>query len=292
MSLMVDYLERLDVPEGFSESPLKGVRFFKSLQPIPRTPLIYDPGIIIIVQGSKVGYLNGKVFHYDANNYLVLSVSIPFECETFASPDCPLLGIYIDVELSQLHDLISQMGSGIEFKKEKSTLLPQGIGPATLDEDMADATVRLLKCFQSETEARVLGPGLVREILYRALCGTQAPVLWALVMHNGNFTRVTRALKTIHSDYPTKLTIKQLAQQVDMSVSAFHRVFKEVTSDSPMQYLKKIRLNKAREFLLQEEIKTYIAADRVGYESSSQFSREFKRYFGQSPADMIREQRT
>ncbi len=288
---MVDYLERFDVPEGFSESRLKGVRFFKSLQHIPRTPLIYDPGIIIIVQGSKVGYLNGKVFHYDANNYLVLSVSIPFECETTASPDCPLLGIYIDVELSQLHDLIAQIGNGIEFKKEGRTMLPQGIGPATLDEDMADATVRLLKCLQSETEARVLGPGLVREILYRALCGTQAPVLWALVMNNGNFARVTRALKTIHSDYAAKLTIRQLAQQVDMSVSVFHRVFKEVTADSPMQYLKKIRLNKAREFILQEEIKTYIAADRVGYESTSQFSREFKRYFGQSPADMIREQR-
>ncbi len=288
---MVDYLERFDVPEGFSESRLKGVRFFKSLQHIPRTPLIYDPGIIIIVQGSKVGYLNGKVFHYDANNYLVLSVSIPFECETTASPDCPLLGLYIDVELSQLHDLIAQIGNGIEFKKEGRTMLPQGIGPATLDEDMADATVRLLKCLQSETEARVLGPGLVREILYRALCGTQAPVLWALVMNNGNFARVTRALKTIHSDYAAKLTIRQLAQQVDMSVSVFHRVFKEVTADSPMQYLKKIRLNKAREFILQEEIKTYIAADRVGYESTSQFSREFKRYFGQSPADMIREQR-
>ena len=166
--------------------------------------------------------------------------------------------------------------------------MPQGIGPAVLDEDMADATVRLLKCLQSETEARVLGPGLVREILYRALCGSQAPVLWGLAMHNGNFARIACALKTIHSDYAEKINIERLARQVEMSISAFHRVFKEVTSDSPMQYLKKVRLNKARELILQKEMKAYIAADRVGYESPTQFSREFKRYFGQSPADMIR----
>jgi len=288
MSRLVGFLERLDLPEGFSESRLKGVRFFKSLQHISRTPLIYDPGIIIIAQGSKIGYLNGNVFRYDANNYLVLSVSIPFECETVASPDCPLLGIYIDVDLSQLHDLISKMECHITFKEEKRAVLPQGIGPAVLDEDMGDATVRLLKCLQSETEARVLGPGLVREILYRALCGSQAPVLLGLVMQNGNFARVARALETIHSDYAAKLTINQLAWQVDMSISAFHRVFKEVTSDSPMQYLKKVRLNKARELIMQEEMKAYIAADRVGYESTSQFSREFKRYFGQSATDMIR----
>jgi len=292
MSRMVDFLERFDLAEGFSESRLKGVRFFKSQQHISRVPLMYDPGIIIIAQGSKIGYLNDKVFRYDANNYLVLSVSIPFECETIASPDCPLLGIYIDVEWSQLHDLISRMGSRVELRKEKRAALPQGIGPAVLDEDMADATIRLLKCLHSETESRVLGPGLVREILYRVLCGSQAPVLLGLAMHNGNFARVARALKTIHSDYASKLNIDQLARQVDMSISAFHRVFKEVTSDSPMQYLKKVRLNKAREFILQEKMKAYVAADKVGYESTSQFSREFKRYFGQSPADIVRELRT
>ena len=99
-------------------------------------------------------------------------------------------------------------------------------------------------------------------------------------------------MKSIHSRYATKLDVEQLAQQVHMSTSAFHKAFKEVTSDSPIQYLKKIRLNKARDFIVNEGMKAYVVAGKVGYESTSQFSREFKRYFGQSPADMIRELRT
>lgn len=291
MPLMVELLKRYDLPDGFSDSQLKGVRFFKSSQYLPRTPLIYDPGIVIIAQGRKTGYLGEQVFQYDANSYLVLSVAIPFECETFASPDCPLLGLYINIDMAQLYDLTTQMGQRADFGRDKGVALPRAIGPAILDKDMADAAVRLLKCLQSETETRVLGHGLVREIIFRALCGTQAAILCALAMHNGHFASVAHALNTIHNDYATKLSVEQLAQQVHMSISTFHRVFKEVTSDSPMQYLKKVRLNKARDFMLQEEMKANIAADRVGYESASQFSREFKRYFGQSPSDIIRERR-
>ena len=158
-----------------------------------------------------------------------------------------------------------------------------------MDEDMADAINRLLKCLQSEAESQILGPGLVREILYRALCGTQVPVLYSLAMHGGAFSQVAWALKVMQSDYAKKLDVDKLASTARMSASAFHRAFKEVTSDSPMQYLIKDRLNKAKDLMAQENMKACIAADRVGYESSSRFSREFKRYFGQSPAEMTRE---
>ncbi len=289
MSKMVELMERLQLPEGFSESLLEGVRFFKSLQPILRTPLLYDPGICILTQGSKIGYLGNQSFQYDASNYLVISVAIPFECETFASPDNPLLGLYIDVDMPLLHDLIAQVGHRLDFVvEERNRALPRGIGPAPMDEDMVDATVRLLGSLQSETETRVLADGLMREILYRVLCGPQAPVLHALASHSGSFARVARALKLIHRDYAGKLDVERLAQEAHMSTSAFHRAFKEITSDSPMQYLKKFRLNKARDLMVQEEAKAYIAADKVGYESVSQFSREFKRYFGRNPAEIIR----
>ncbi len=119
--------------------------------------------------------------------------------------------------------------------------------------------------------------------------GDQAPILCALAAHNGDFARITRVLRMIQNDYAGKLDVETMAGMVNMSASAFHRVFKEITSESPMQYLKKIRLTKARDLLMQKEMKAYMAADRVGYESASQFSREFKRYFGQSPADLLRE---
>lgn len=279
------------IDDGLFDSQLNGVRFFKKTKPIPRQPLLYDPGICIIAQGQKTGYLGGQTFQYDANHYLVTSVTMPFECEAFASPERPLRGLFIDIDMAQLHDLIGRLGLQAEICSINEKGLPRGIGPAVMDEEMADATTRLLKCLKSEAESQILGPGLVREILYRALCGTQAPVLYSLAMHNGTFSQVAHALKVIQSDYASKLDVERLAHTARMSASAFHRAFKEITSDSPMQYLKKIRLSKARDLMVQKNLKAYIAADHVGYESSSQFSREFKRYFGQSPAEVMREVR-
>ena len=292
MTRMAELMKNLPLSDGGStQSRLNGVHFLKSTYRLPRKPIIYDPGICIVVQGHKIGYLGGQMFQYDANHYLVTSVTMPFECETFASPEEPLLGLYIDVDMSQLHDLIGRLDLQIHIGNGDEKGLPRGIGPAVMDEDMADAIYRLLRCLQSESDSRILGPGLVREILYRTLCGTQAPVLYSLAMHGGTFAQVARALKTMQNDYAEKIDVDQLAHTARMSASAFHRAFKEITSDSPMQYLKKLRLTKARDMMIRERMKAYIAAEMVGYESSSQFSREFKRYFGQSPAEMMRELR-
>ncbi|BBO69923.1 AraC family transcriptional regulator [Desulfosarcina alkanivorans] len=292
MSKMAELLKRFpNINDGAFESRLQGVLFFKETQPIPRRPMVYNPGICIVAQGHKIGYLGGQKFRYDASHYLVTSVTMPFECESFASPEEPLRGLYIDIDMAQLHDLIGRLGLQAEIGIASEKGLPCGIGPAAMDEDMAEATTRLVKCLQSEAEAQILGPGLVREILYRALCGAQAPVLYSLAMHSGAFSQVARVLQIMQSDYAGKLDVEQLADKARMSASAFHRAFKEITSDSPMQYLKKIRLTRARDLMIQENLKAYIAAEKVGYESPSQFSREFKRYFGQSPAEMVREMR-
>lgn len=289
MSELIELIERFDLPEGLNKSRLDGVSLFKVCQYVPRKPVMLEPGICIVAQGKKVGYLGDKVFQYDDTNYLVTSVPIPFECETFAALDKPLLGIYIKINLRQLHNLISQMSPGIEIMNTKTKELPRGIGPAFLDEDIKVATVRLLKCLNSETESRILGPGLVWEVLFRALGGGQAPLLYALAMHNGLFFQVATALQLIHKHYSDKLDVKRLADTAHMSESAFHKAFKEVTSDTPMQYLKKFRLTRARDFIVQEKMKSYIAANKVGYESSSQFSREFKRYFGITPSDTLQQ---
>lgn len=291
MSEIVHLINQLDPPESFSESPLKGVRFFVSYKPIPRTPLLYDPGICIVAQGRKIGYLGDDVFQYDPDNYLVVSVTLPFECETFASPKDPLLGLYIDIDIPELHKLISLLDNPISFQDRRKYESVRGIGPAHLDEAMKNAVIRLLTAFQSETDTKVLGPALVREILYRALLGSQAAMLYRLAMPNSNFSRVVFAMQLIQSEYTVKLDVKRLANEARMSVSSFHRAFKEVTSESPMQYLKKVRLTKAKDFIVRDSMKTYIAADKVGYESASQFTREFKRYYGQTPSAMSREMR-
>lgn len=290
MSQMVELLKNFpDFDDGPFESRLKGVRFFKETKHVPRKPMVYDPGICIVAQGHKIGYLGDQTFRYDANHYLVTSVTMPIECEVFASPEQPLQGMIIDIDMPQLHDLIIRLGLQSDIRVTSEKGLPRGIGPAVMDEDMADATTRLVKCLQSEAEAQILGHGLVREVHYRALCGTQAPILYSLAMHGSAFSQVAHALKILQNNYAEKIDVEQLANTACMSASAFHRAFKEITSDSPIQFLKKIRLTKARDLMLQEGMKAYIAADQVGYESSSQFSREFKRYFGQNPSDMVRE---
>lgn len=293
MTKMAELLQSFpEIDDGPSASRLDGVLLFKETRHIPRKPMVYNPGICIVVQGHKIGYLGDQKFRYDANHYLVTSVTMPFECETFASIDEPLRGLYIDIDMGQLHDLIGRIDVQTGIGNGGERILPRGIGPAIMDEEMLDATTRLVKCLRSATEAQVLGPGIVREILYRALCGAQAPVLYSLAVHSGTFSQVARVLKIMQSDYAGKLEVEQLAKMAHLSVSAFHRAFKEITSDSPLQYLKKIRLTKARDLMMQESLKANIAADKVGYESASQFSREFKRYFGQSPAEMMRESRS
>lgn len=292
MPRMTELLQHFpEVNDGPTPSRLPGVLFFKETRHIPKKPMIYDPGLCIVVQGHKIGYLGDRKFRYDAQQYLVTTVTMPFECETFASHEEPLRGLYIDIDMSQLHDLIGRIDMQSGGGRSGEQMLPRGIGPAVMDEEMLDATTRLVKCLRSEAEAQILGPGIVREILYWALRGTQAPVLYSLAMQSSMFSQVARVLKVMQSDYAGKLDVEQLAKMAHLSVSAFHRAFKEITSDSPVQYLKKIRLTKARDLMLQESLKANIAADKVGYESVSQFSREFKRYFGQSPAEMMRESR-
>jgi AraC-like DNA-binding protein len=286
---LLDFFPEME--DGTHRSHLDGILFFQQKKYVPPHPLVYPPGIAIVAQGHKIAYLGKQKFQYDANHYLVASVMMPCNCETFASQEEPVSGIYIDIDMGQLRDMIGKMDLQFDMGNNTEKSLPCGLGPANMDKDMRDAVARLLKCLQSETEAQILGPGLIREILYRVLQGSQAPVLYSLAMHSGAFSQVARALKTMQNDFAGKLDVEQLAGMAHLSISAFHRAFKEITSDSPMQYLKKVRLTKAKDLMIQENMKAYIAADKVGYESSSQFSREFKRYFGQSPAEMMREMR-
>ena len=290
MAKMANLIDQMAQGEGFTETKLEGVRLFKALRYMPRTPLIYKPGICIVAQGKKIGYLDNYQFQYDANTYLVVSVTMPFECETFSSPEEPLLGLYIDIDLKQLHELMSSLAHSAFCLKE-NPCLPKAIGPAKINRKFNDAVVRLLETLQNETETKIFGKNLVKEIMFRTMQGDQSPMLHALANLNGSFSRINRALAVIHKNYSQKFNVENLAEQVNMSVSAFHRAFKQITSESPVQYLKKFRLNLAKELMVQNDLKAYMAASQVGYDSVSQFSREFKRYFGKTPATLVKETR-
>ncbi|TKI04868.1 AraC family transcriptional regulator [Martelella alba] len=250
-----------------------------------RTPVMYQPGIIILFQGRKTGYLGNKTFDYDASNYLLLSVPLPFECETFASAEEPLVGLAIGVDTLMLQDLIIDMGDEMQFRPVSSR--SSGINGAPLNEQLLCAAERLLDIMDKPMDAKVLGPSIVREILYYLLQDSCKDALFALANRQSHFNQIAKILKKIERQFADNLTIEQLAAEVNMSLSAFHHNFKAVTSTSPLQYLKTYRLHKARVLMLHDGLNAGTAALRVGYESPSQFSREFKRYFGVTPREDV-----
>ncbi len=278
---LVELLNELTSGQGFADSYLPEVRFMRSTQSYPRVPVSYDPSIVIIAQGRKRGYLGATSFTYDANNYLVLSVPMPFECETEASPENPLMGLSVKVSPSVVAELILEQDYAAAAVSP-----PKAIYASPLTDDLADAAVRLLRCLKSPGDARILGPQIVREITYRVLCGEQGDALRALATPHSNFGQIARALRRIHTDYAKTLDVGQLAREAGMSVSTFHANFKSVTANSPLRYLQTIRLHKAQMIMLHEGANASTAARQVGYESASQFSREFKRLFGGSPAEI------
>jgi AraC-like DNA-binding protein len=279
---MTSLLSGLATQEGIHSSALDGVQLMRASHPIRRMQVLYEPGIVIVGQGRKRGYLGDQVFTYDAHNYLVLSVPLPFECETEASPEAPMLAVSIRVDLAVLGELLMKMDGA---HSSPTPAIPQGIYSTKLDFKLSETTVRLLECLANPVEARILGPQVVREITYRVLCGEQGGALRAAAALHSRFGQVNRTVQRIHAEYAHDLTVEELAETAGMSTSAFHQNFKAVTSTSPLQYLKTIRLHKARMLMVHEGLRAGIAAERVGYESSSQFSREFKRLFGASPVD-------
>ncbi|WP_016582677.1 AraC family transcriptional regulator [Yersinia pestis] len=285
---MADKIARLAQGDGLTPSTVSGVKILYSTVHQPRTPVMYTPSVVIIFQGHKVGYLGSKVFQYDPKNYLILSVPLPFECETFASPEIPLAGISIQVDSHMLQDLMMTMG---DDELEKPPGNTSGVNSAPLTEEMLCATERLLDVMSIAHDARVLGPQIVREILYYVLCGSCGGALQALVNRHGHFNQITKTLRRIENHFADNLSVEQLAAEVNMSVSAFHHNFKAVTNTSPLQYLKSYRLHRARMMMLHDGLKASTAAIKVGYESASQFSREFKRYFGHTPSEGVAKQR-
>ncbi|GGP26493.1 AraC family transcriptional regulator [Silvimonas amylolytica] len=271
---------------GISETSLPGVVLMRVNQDTPRIPVFYEPGIFVIAQGRKVGYLGEHCWQYDAHNYLVMSVPLPFECETQIHGAEPFLGVRIPVDVGLLRELLLQMETLPDSPpSEANPDIPMASVP--LDVILDDAIIRLMHCLQNPLESHVLGPQLIREIVFRALQGSQGNALRAVAGRQGNFSRMARALRRMHTEYASALDIDTLAQEANMSVSAFHHNFKAMTFTSPLQYLKRVRLHKALLLMVQDGLNVSAAANRVGYESPSQFSREFKRCFGRSPVEEV-----
>ncbi len=278
---MVALLRELAPDEGYNLTALPGVRILRSNRALSRTPVLYDPGIVIVCQGRKRGYFGDRLYLYDERHYLAVSVPVPFTMETDATPARPLLALYLHLDFTMAAELAAQIDrEGIT----EPVQAPQSMISTPMDDAMQSSVLRFLEAMHRPLEAAVLGPGLLRELYFRVLTGAQGRSLREALAMRGQFGRIARSLRLIHAGYAQPLDVTLLAEEAGMSVPSFHSHFKAITQVSPMQYVKSTRLHQARLLMVRESVSADAASHAVGYTSPSQFSREFKRMFGLTPA--------
>jgi AraC-like DNA-binding protein len=267
--------------DGLKETGIKGVKLYRVTSAITCAPAVYEPAIIAIVNGTKEAILDGEKYIYDNNHYMCCSMSMPVEAGSpTASPENPLLGVYISLDTKVMAELAIEMEGAVgAFRKPQGASLPPGFALSTWDDAFTDALLRLLEIADNPTDSAVLGVGRLRELYYAVLKG-KAGESAKRAFGVGN--EIAKSIEYLSSRLNDTFTIEDMAAQVGMSRAVFHRKFKQATTMSPLQFVKSMRLNTAA-MKIAGGMNVNIAAMDVGYVSSSQFSREFKRMYGQSP---------
>lgn len=274
--------------EGYNLTALPSVRILRSNRALSRTPVLYDPGIVIVCQGRKRGYFGGELYLYDERQYLAVSIPVPFTMETDATPERPLLALYLHLDFAMAAELAAQIDrEGVAEPAQA----PRSMMSTPIDDAMQWSVLRLLEAMHRPLEAAVLGQGLLRELYFRVLTGAQGSSMREALAMRGPFGRIGKALRLIHAGYAQPLDVARLAKEAGMSVPSFHSHFKQMTQVSPMQYVKSARLHQARLLMVRRDLTAEAASHAVGYTSASQFSREFKRLFGATPAAEVKRMR-
>jgi AraC-like DNA-binding protein len=265
---------------GVHPLPLPGVMIARSNSPSRPLPAVYEPSLCIVVQGRKRAVVGDEVYVYDPLNYLVVSVTLPARTHILtATPDEPYLCLRIGVDVGVIGDLLDELGPEVI----SHPTCGRGLFLAQMTAPMLDAVSRLVDMLGRPQEAAVLAPLVLKEIHYRALTGALGHRLRELCTADSHTQRIGRVIRLLKTGYAGPVRVEDLAAAAHMSVSSLHHRFKEVTAMSPMQYLKQLRLHEARRLMLTEGLDASAACYRVGYESPSQFSREYRRLFGAPP---------
>jgi AraC-like DNA-binding protein len=247
---------------------------------------VSTPIFAILLQGKKQVLLGEETYSYGASQYLVVSVDLPisgFVVE--ATPDRPYLGFKLDLDLRQLCDLITAQTKSSASKPENSV---RGLFVSTADTTLLDCALRLTKLLDTPQDIPILAPLIIHEIYYRLLMGEQGEAVRQIATSGSKMQRIAEVIQVIKTDLTRSMRVEDLADRANMSASSFHHHFKQVTSMSPLQFQKQLRLLEARRLMLAENSDATNAAYRVGYESTSQFSREYSRMFGAPPIGDIK----
>lgn len=243
-------------------------------------PALAQPALCILAQGSKTLFLGDERYTYDPLHYMVVSVTLPITGAILqASPEHPCLGLRLDIDPAQISQLIAESGPMLVPNQSAG----RGLFVEKSDPQLLDTLLRLLRLLDTPRDIAVLAPLVRRELMYRVLRGPQGWRLYEIALSNSQTHRVCQAIAWLNRHYQEPLRIEDLAREVNLSTSTLHHRFKAVTSMSPLQYQKQLRLQEARRLMLNDGLEAAVAGYRVGYESPSQFSREYSRLYGAPP---------
>ncbi|HWY26027.1 MAG TPA: AraC family transcriptional regulator [Nevskia sp.] len=265
---------------GSVDTAVEGLRLHRVEQLGQPKPAVSKPALGLIAQGSKRLLVGGEVYEYDPMHYLVTSVDLPVTGRvTVASADEPYLGLSLDLHVKEIADLIRDEN----LPPLEPMCAARAMFVTRLSATLLDSVLRLLRLLETPRDAPILAPLAKREILYRLLMDGQGARLRQIVLHDSQTQRVAKAIRMLHDNFVQPLRVESIARDVHMSVSSLHHQFKAVTAMSPLQYQKQLRLHEGRRLMLLGDTDVATAAHRVGYESPSQFSREYSRLFGAPP---------
>jgi len=238
---------------------------------------VYQPMLHLVLQGSKTLSIGEQLLQYRPMSYFVVPVDVPATGEIYpGGPDLPYLALSLTLDPNVIATLVDEIKTG-------ASAVSQRFAAATASAELIDAWLRMLRLMDRPDEARVLAPMIEREILFRVLQGPLGPLLRDIARPEGRLAQIRRATQWIREHYSEPFRVEPLAAMTDMSVAAFYRHFKSITGMTPIQYQKHLRLLRARWLLLFEPRDAASIAFTVGYESASQFSREYARLFGLPP---------
>ncbi|PMT63321.1 AraC family transcriptional regulator [Vibrio parahaemolyticus] len=267
------------------DTPISGLRFSRWTTPTPPTSYTHNPSICLIAQGRKRVLLGEESFIYDANHFLISSIDLPIIANIIeASEEQPYLGLIMELDLTEISQLI--VDGELAFIQSKEA--QKGIAVGELSESLLDAFVRLAELLNEGQNIKILAPIIKREIFYRLLMSEQGTRLHQIVTADSHSHQIAKAIDWLKNNFVKPLSVGDLASYTGMSKSSFYTHFRSMTSMTPLQFQKKLRLSEARRLMLTENLDAMAATFKVGYESPSQFSREYSRLFGAPPSKDIK----
>jgi len=267
---------------GDFDTPIPGLALFRRESPAPPAVCMVEPSIVLVAQGAKQMWVGGEAYPYDTSQFLVTSLNLPANSEVrVASPQQPCVGLVLKLDVRVLAELIAQ--GGLPPHRDRSAGAGAGVGIGMATPALLAPIARLLELLDEPGAISVLAPMIHREIHFRLLGSDQAGKLRQIASVDGQGHRIAKAIDWLKLNYALPLRVDELADRVQMSAPTFHHHFRQLTAMSPLQYQKWLRLNEAKRLMLNEHLDAASAAFRVGYESPSQFSREYSRLFGAPP---------